>query len=31
VTELNIIPVDLKRAASQDEGMKKKFAELFGG
>ena len=31
VDELNIIPVDLKRAASQDETMKKKFAELFGG
>ena len=31
VDELNIIPVDLKRAASQDEAMKKKFAELFGG
>ncbi len=29
--ELNIIPVDLKRAAGQDEMMKKKFAELFGG
>ena len=25
------LPVDLKRAVSQDETMKKKFAELFGG
>jgi iron(III) transport system substrate-binding protein len=31
VDELNVIPVDLKRAAGEDEGMKKKFAELFGG
>src|SRR6185437_3072663 len=31
VSDLNIIPVDLKKAASQDEAMKKKFAELFGG
>lgn len=31
VNELNIIPVDLKAAASQDDAMKKKFAELFGG
>lgn len=31
VDQLNIIPVDLKRAASQDEAMKKRFAELFGG
>lgn len=31
VNELNIIPVDLKRAASQDEAMKKKFVGLFGG
>jgi iron(III) transport system substrate-binding protein len=31
VNELNIIPVDLKRAAAQNETMKKTFAELFGG
>src|SRR5260370_877979 len=31
VGDLNIIPVDLKSAASQDEAMKKKFAALFGG
>lgn len=31
VDTLNIIPVDLKNAASQDEAMKKKFADLFGG
>jgi iron(III) transport system substrate-binding protein len=30
-SELNIIPVDLRRAAGEDETMKRKFAELFGG
>jgi iron(III) transport system substrate-binding protein len=31
VGDLNIIPVDLKSAARQDEAMKKRFAALFGG
>jgi iron(III) transport system substrate-binding protein len=31
VDQLHIIPVDLQRAAHDDEALKKKFAELFGG
>jgi iron(III) transport system substrate-binding protein len=31
VNDLNIIPVDLKKAAGEDEAMKKRFSELFGG
>ena len=29
--QLHIIPVDLKRAAQDDEALKKRFSDLFGG
>src|SRR6202011_2070892 len=31
VDQLRIIPVDLPRAAREDEALKKRFADLFGG
>jgi iron(III) transport system substrate-binding protein len=31
VDQLHIIPVDLERAAQDDEALKRRFAELFGG